>query len=204
MIGSLRGTLLARHGAELTIEVAGIGYRCAASPGLVAAGGELGDELFCLVHHHLREDAQTLYAFATEDERELFEVLIGAHGVGPALAMAILGVHSPGELARAVAADDLAALCLVPGVGKKTAARLLIELKSRLDVGSFDVGTVPGGDADGGASGEPVASAKADVRSALGELGYSADEANRAVAALPAGDNPAELLRAALAHLAGD
>lgn len=167
-------------------------------------GGELGDELFCWVHHHLREDAQTLYAFATEDERELFEVLIGAHGVGPALAMAILGVHSPGELARAVAADDLAALCLVPGVGKKTAARLLIELKSRLDVGSFDVGTVPGGDADGGASGEPVASAKADVRSALGELGYSADEANRAVAALPAGDNPAELLRAALAHLAGD
>ena len=202
MIGSLRGTLLARHGAELTIEVAGIGYRCAASPGLVATGGELGDEQFCWVHHHIREDAQTLYAFATEDERELFEVLIGAHGVGPALAMAILGVHSPGELARAVAADDLAALCLVPGVGKKTAARLLVELKNRLDVGSFDTAAVPGGDAEG-APGEPVASAKADVRSALGELGYSADEINRAVATLPAGDNPAELLRAALAHLAG-
>ncbi len=201
MIGSLRGTLLARNGAELTIEVSGIGYRCAASPGLTATGGELGDEQFCWVHHHIREDAQTLYAFATEDERQLFEVLIGAHGVGPALAMAILGVHSPGELARAVAADDLAALCLVPGVGKKTAARLLVELKNRLDVGSFDT-TAPSGDAPH-AAGEPVASAKADVRSALGELGYTADEVGRAVAALPAGDNPAELLRAALAFLAG-
>lgn len=204
MIGSLRGTLLARQGAELTIEVCGIGYRCAASPGLATIGGEVGDELFCWVHHHIREDAQTLYAFASEDERQLFEVLIGAHGVGPALAMAILGVHSPGELAQAVAADDLAALCLVPGVGKKTAARLLVELKNRLDVGSFEgrVSSMP--DSDGsGHGGDPATLAKADVRSALGELGYSADEANRAVAALPAGDNPAELLRAALAHLAG-
>ena len=95
MIGSLRGTLLARRGAEFTIEVAGVGYRCAASPGLTGAAGEEGAELFCWIHHHIREDAQTLYAFATEDERQLFEALIGAHGVGPALAMSILGVHSP-------------------------------------------------------------------------------------------------------------
>ncbi|MCB1028011.1 MAG: Holliday junction branch migration protein RuvA, partial [Microthrixaceae bacterium] len=137
MIGSLRGTLLARRGAELTVEVGGIGYRCAASPGLAGSAGEEGAELFCWVHHHIREDAQTLYAFVSEDERQLFEALIGAHGVGPALAMSILGVHSPVDLARAVAADDVQALCLVPGVGKKTAARLLIELKTKLDL-SFD------------------------------------------------------------------
>ena len=203
MIGSLRGTLLARRGAELTVEVGGIGYRCAASPGLAGSAGEEGAELFCWVHHHIREDAQTLYAFVSEDERQLFEALIGAHGVGPALAMSILGVHSPVDLARAVAADDVQALCLVPGVGKKTAARLLVELKSRLDVGTFD-GVPASVDANEGApAGDPIAAARADVRSALGELGYSAEEANRAVATLPDGSDSAELLRAALAHLAG-
>lgn len=203
MIGSLRGTLLARRGAELTVEVGGVGYRCAASPGLTAKAGEEGDKLFCWVHHHIREDAQTLYAFATEDERQLFEALIGAHGVGPALAMSILGVHSPVDLARAVAADDVAALCLVPGVGKKTAARLLVELKSRLDVGSFDSAPPTGDPTQQSAAGDPVASARADVRSALSELGYSPDEVNNAVAALPESDNSGDLLRAALAHLAG-
>ncbi|MEZ5381028.1 MAG: Holliday junction branch migration protein RuvA [Microthrixaceae bacterium] len=203
MIASLRGTLLLRRGAELTVEVAGVGYRCNASPALAGKAGEVGDELFCWVHHHIREDAQTLYAFLSEDERQLFEALIGAHGVGPALAMAILGVHGPAELARAVAADDVAALCLVPGVGKKTAARLLVELKSRLEVGSFEDTPVAVGAPGSTVSGDPVATAKADVRSALGELGYSAEEANRAVVGLPDSDDSAELLRAALAHLAG-
>ncbi|MGB3030343.1 MAG: Holliday junction branch migration protein RuvA [Candidatus Microthrix parvicella] len=203
MIGSLRGTLLARRGAEFTIEVAGVGYRCAASPGLTGAAGEEGAELFCWIHHHIREDAQTLYAFATEDERQLFEALIGAHGVGPALAMSILGVHSPLALARAVAADDVAALCLVPGVGKKTAARLLVELKSRLDVGSFDSSPTVDGSGPDVSDADSVSSARADVRSALAELGYSADETNQAIAALPEGDNSGDLLRAALGFLAG-
>ena len=105
------------------------------TPGTNTALGLLGDDVFVHVHHHVREDAQTLYGFATRDERVCFEALIGAHGVGPSLALAILSVHSPMQLRAALASDDVAALCLVPGVGKKTAARLLVELKSRLDLG---------------------------------------------------------------------
>src|SRR5690606_10863321 len=130
--------------------------------------GELGDEVFCWVHHHQREDAVTLYGFASKDERVCFEALIGAHGVGPALAMAILSVHSPVALARVVAEDDIAALCLVPGVGKKTAQRLLLDLKSRLSVP--DLGDSPA--VTGAASAGSATSAKADVRDALVGLGY--------------------------------
>ena len=111
------------------------------SPTTVVALGELGDEAFVWVHHHVREDAETLYGFPTRDEKVTFEALLGAHGVGPSMALAILSVHAPAALVRILADDDVAALCLVPGVGKKTAARLLVELKSRLDVP--DTGVVP-------------------------------------------------------------
>ena len=135
MIGSLRGTLLDRSlTGEILVEVNGVGYRVQAGPATSARLGDLGGEVFAWVHHHVREDADTLYGFATKDERDAFEALLGAHGVGPALAMAILSVHPPVNLARVLADDDVAALCLVPGVGKKTAARLLIELKAKLDV----------------------------------------------------------------------
>src|SRR3546814_2772421 len=88
------------------------------SPTTAVSLGDVGDEVFCWIHHHSREDATTLYGFATKDERMCFEALIGAHGVGPALALAILSIHSPAALARILAEDDLAALCLVPGVGR--------------------------------------------------------------------------------------
>ena len=134
MIGSLRGTLLDRGPGEVLVEVGGIGYRVTVTPGTSVALGEVGDEVFVHVHNHVREDAVTLYGFATRDERACFEALIGAHGVGPSLALAILSVHSPAQLRLALASDDVAALCMVPGVGKKTAARLLVELKSKLDL----------------------------------------------------------------------
>src|SRR5690606_25894488 len=130
MIGSLRGTLLDRTTTgEVLVEVGGVGYRVQLAPVSSIAIGELGAEVFVHVHHHVREDAQTLYGFRSRDERVAFEALLGAHGVGPALALAILSVHGPDALRQVVADGDLDALCLVPGVGKKTGQRLLMELK---------------------------------------------------------------------------
>ena len=90
MIGSLRGTVVDRHGLELLVEVGGVGYRLQTTPQTVVGLGDPGDEVFLWVHHHIREDAQALYGFATRDERNVFEVLIGTHGVGPSLGLAIL------------------------------------------------------------------------------------------------------------------
>ncbi len=200
MIGTLRGTLLDRGAAEITVEAAGVGYRVTVSPTTAVAVGDIGGEVFCWVHHHQREDAVTLYGFATKDERTCFEVLIGAHGVGPALALAILSVHSPLALARVVADDDLGALCLVPGVGKKTAQRLLIDLSSRLTVPAID-----GLDATtGAASPRDGGGARADVRDALAGLGYSEAEIRDVMADLDHQDDTdaGALLRDALQRLA--
>lgn len=205
MIGSLRGTLLDRTATgEVLIEVAGVGYRVTVSATTALTLGEPGDEVFLHVHHHIREDAQTLYGFVTRDERACFEALLGAHGVGPSLALAILSVHDPSGLARVLADDDLAALCLVPGVGKKTAARLLVELKSRLDVPSFDAATSGGTSAgSGGGNGTSAGrSARADVRDALANLGYGPDEVSSVLRELPDDGEPSELLRVALQRLA--
>ena len=185
MIGSLRGLLIDRSiTGELLVEVSGVGYRVQAGPVTAAQLGDLQGEVFVWIHHHVREDADTLYGFASKAERDAFEALLGAHGVGPSLALAILSVHPPTALARVLADDDVAALCLVPGVGKKTAARLLVELKSRLDV---PIDGVPAGLDDDGAP-SPTGSTLADVRDALAELGYGPDEIAEATRELPDGD----------------
>jgi Holliday junction DNA helicase RuvA len=200
VIGSLRGVLLDRSTTgEILIEVGGIGYRIQAGPATAARLGDIDTEVFVWVHHHLREDASTLYGFASRGERDTFEALLGAHGVGPAMALAILSVHPPANLARILADDDVAGLCLVPGVGKKTAARLLIELKSRLDLPQGDPSAAL---AAVGGTGDPVpASARADVRDALAGLGYSVDEIAEATRELPDAD-PGAMLREALRRLA--
>lgn len=198
MIGSLRGELLDRTLAgEVLVEVGGVGYRIVVSPATAVAIGEVGATVFVHVHHHIREDAQTLYGFATRDERIAFEALLSAHGVGPALALAILSIHPPAALARVLADDDLAALCLVPGVGKKTAQRLLVELKSKLDIPDLDAGTRSGGDA-----GSAAPSVRSDVTDALAGLGYGPDEIRDAIRDLPADGDPSVLLREALKRLA--
>jgi holliday junction DNA helicase RuvA len=197
MIGSLRGTLLDRWGTgEVLIEVAGVGYRVTVTPTTVVELGDPGAEVFVHVHHHLREDAQTLYGFLTRDERDCFEALLGAHGVGPGLALAILSVHGPSALAIVVADDDVDALCLVPGVGKKTAARLLIELKSRLSVPVLEStsGRAP--------TRTGPTSARSDVRDALSNLGYQPDEVAAVVRDLPDDGDVSDLLKAALQRLA--
>jgi Holliday junction DNA helicase RuvA len=192
VIGSLRGRLIDRGADEILVEVGGVGYRVTVTPATVVAIGDLGDEVFVNVHHHVREDAQTLYGFPTRDERACFEVLIGTHGVGPALALAILSVHSPESLRRTLADDDVASLCLVPGVGRKTAARLLVELKSRLEVPDLDLSVV----SPAPAGAEP--NVRADVREALSGLGYGPDEIRAALADLDDEADPAIALKHAL------
>ena len=190
MIGSLRGEVLERAlDGTVLVEVQGVGYQVIVSPRTL---GELepGTSAFLYVHHHIREDAQTLYGFLQRDERATFQILIATHGVGPAMAMAILATHPPAALVDVVADADLAALTLVPGVGKKTAERLLVELKSRLSVPMLDpVGAVG---ADGGSS--PIA----DVREALAGLGYASEEIREALRELPATADAPSLLRDAL------
>lgn len=208
MIGSLRGSLLDRSGTEVTVEVGGVGYRLQTTPATSGALGAEGAEVFVWVHHHIREDAQTLYGFHTREERDTFEALIGTHGVGPSLGLAILSTLSPYSLRLALATDDLASLCMVPGVGKKTAQRLLVELKSRLELGDLDLRAISDGDAtpiagrgEAGVVGVDP-SAHQDVREALANLGYSTDEIARAFKALPPDGEASTLLRQALQALA--
>ena len=201
MIGSLRGQLLARSpDAELLVEVSGIGYRLQATPRTAAAAAQMGSEVFLHVSHVVREDAQTLYGFSTLDERRTFEALVGARGVGPTLALSILAVHHPDALRRAVAADDVDMMCLVPGVGTKTAVRLLVELKSRLHLPEADA---PPGPDDTATVPTAHDNARTDVRAALDGLGYGTEEIKGVLAELPAGDDAGRLLREALRRLAG-
>jgi Holliday junction DNA helicase RuvA len=199
MIGSLRGRLLDRGAdGELLIEVGGVGHRVQVTPSTSVTIGELDGEVFVHTHHAVREDSETLYGFATIAERRVFESLISAHGVGPALGLAILSVHGPDALRRAVAEDDVAALCLVPGVGKKTAARLVMELKSKLDLPEGEIAVPSGDSGQASASGD----SRADVRTALEGLGYGADEIHAVLVDLPTEGDVGGLLKDALRRLA--
>ena len=199
MIGSLKGTFAARPAdSEVIVEVGGVGYRLTVSTPTAASLGAVGSEVCLHVHTHVREDAIVLYGFLHDDERRCFEVLLGAHGVGPALALAILSQLSPAALTTALLEEDAGALCAVPGVGRKTAARLLIDLRSRLDLPDFSI-------AGPTAASTPAGVARAEVRAALVELGYGPDEIRGALdRAGPdeTEDSVEELLRGALRELA--
>ena len=189
MIGSLRGSVLERTSeGEVLLEVGGVGYLVTVSS-RVLAELEPGTSVFLYVHHHIREDAQTLYGFASRDDRSTFQALIGTHGIGPALAVAILATHPPAALFDVVSNNDATALTLVPGIGKKTAQRLIIELRDRLSVPVLDSG-------DG-----TSVSAVADVRDALAGLGYGTDEIRDVLRELPTSGDSATLLRDALKML---
>ncbi len=208
MIGSLRGTVLERKATEVLLEVGGVGYRVQLTGAAIARVPLGGGELFVFVHHHIREDHQSLYGFLTAAERDCFESLISAHGVGPSLAMAVLSVHKPDQLVQILADGDVAALCLVPGVGKKTAARLLVELRAKLDVDSFLAGSVQVGRLPTGGGVAAGESPRMVVRQALGELGYNPDEIRAALDGLATEQDgealdEASLLRLALLRLAG-
>lgn len=191
MIGSLRGTVIERvPSTELLVEVSGVGYYCTVTTSTFAEM-EPGVAVFLHVHHHIREDAQTLFGFVSRVERDTFEVLVATHGVGPTMAMAILSTYSPAALTTIVASGDQAALTVVPGVGKKTAERLMVELKSRLNV---DTASSTG-------DGTGVVSASADVREALATLGYGAEEVRDVMRQIDTASGSETMLRDALALL---
>ena len=191
MIGSLRGTVLERSPTgEALLEVGGVGYRVLVPLGALPAL-EPGGLVFLFTHHHVRDDAIVLYGFPSREERDTFEVLLAAAGVGPTLALKILSVHGPLALQRAVADQDLDALTLVPGVGKRTAERLLVELRARLDV------PVPSSFGDVvDADGRPPT--RAQVREALTGLGYGPEEVRETLTRLPEAGSVEDLLREAL------
>ncbi len=206
MIGLLRGAVVLRSAeGEVIIDVGGVGYRVAVTPATAAAlvvGGGAGAEATLYVHTHVREDAIVLYGFVHDDERRCFEVLLGSHGVGPALALAIMAVLSPAALSTAVLEEDLDTLCTVPGVGRKTAARLLIELKSRLDLPDLSLSGARGTGADGAGTSGTSRTSRTEARAALLELGYAPDEIRGALDGLRDDVGVEEMLRLALRELA--
>jgi holliday junction DNA helicase RuvA len=182
MIARLRGRISGRAGAGLIVDVNGVGYLVNATPSV----HRLGDgEVTIEVHTVVREDALQLYGFATADERELFEMLLGVNGVGPKVALAIVSGSTPAELRRAIARDDVKRFQAIPGIGLKTAQRVVLELKAKL-VG-LDIG-----DPD---------SRELTARDALVELGWSLLDAERALAEvdseLPIEEQVRHALRAA-------
>jgi holliday junction DNA helicase RuvA len=163
VIARLRGTVAARSAAGLLIEVGGVGYLVAATP-RVNAG--VGEETTVETYLHVREDALQLYGFATGEERELFELLLAVSGIGPKVALAIVSGSPPAELRRAIAREDLARFEAIPGIGRKTAQRVVMELRDKL------VGPVVDGVA-------PVEGFEA--RDALVSLGWTVIDAERAL-----------------------
>ncbi len=192
MIGSVRGTILERSPAgEVVIETGGVGYRVLVPVSTIPTL-ELDAPAFLFTHLHVRDDTMVLYGFSTRDQRQTFEALLGASGVGPKLALAVLSVLDPGALRRALVDDDEAALTAIPGVGPRTAKRLLLELKTRLDVPELDLAE-PAGDG---------VSARTEVRAALAELGYGADEIRAVLARVDESGATETMLREALRLLA--
>jgi len=189
---------------EVIVDVAGVGYRVTVTPAtaatLITAGSAIEASLF--VHTHVREDAIVLYGFVHDDERRCFEVLLGSHGVGPALALAIMAVLSPAALSTAVLEDDIETLCTVPGVGRKTAARLLIELKSRLDLPDLSLESGSTSLSGAGQGDRASRTSRAEARAALSELGYAPEEIRGALDGLRDDVGVEEMLRLALRELA--
>jgi Holliday junction DNA helicase RuvA len=183
VIARLRGRVVGRSGQGLVVDVGGVGYLVHATPSVQRLGdGEIAIE----IHTVVREDALQLYGFATADERELFELLLGVNGVGPKVALAIVSGSTPAELRRAIARDDVKRFQAIPGIGLKTAQRVVLELKEKLPL--VDVAAAESGDLT--------------ARDALVELGWTLVDAERALAAVDPGLPVAEQVRHALRQAA--
>jgi holliday junction DNA helicase RuvA len=173
MIGLLRGRLLEKRPNQVILDIGGVGYLVAVPLSTFAALGELHAEVTLLIHTHVREDALALYGFLSQREKHLFELLLGASGVGPSLALKILSGMNVEELVPAIRTGDLARLTKIPGVGRKTAERMVVELKDKLEAVVVE--------AEKPAPASP-AGVEADVKSALINLGYDERTADSAVA----------------------
>jgi Holliday junction DNA helicase RuvA len=196
VIAGLSGTLRAvdpvgESGAEVMIDVGGVGYEVVVGARCAAGLPPIGSPVDLAISTYVREGAITLFGFPDREERRLFALLITAHGVGPALGLAILGSLSPQALVRAVGSGDVEMLTVVPGVGKKTAQRLVIELSERL--GTFRPAVPVGNDADHG---------DADIREALTALGFTTEDCRSVLGRIPEEGTIEERLRLALRELA--
>jgi len=195
MIGSLRGKLIEKRPNLVLIDVGGVGYQVVIPLSTFASLGALHSESTLLIYTHVREDQLALYGFFTAREKHCFELLISASGVGPSLALKILSGMSLEELIPAIRKGDLAQLVRIPGVGRKTAERMVVELRDKLAV------------VDVPQAGKPTTRSQleSDVASALVNLGYDARSVDSAIekAGVKAGGNFEELLRAALQILGG-
>jgi len=190
MIGSLRGRIASKTPPQLTLDVGGIGYELEVPLSTFFHLPAVGEDVRLLTHLVVREDAHTLYGFATEEERRLFRSLIKVSGVGPKIGLALLSGISVTAFAECVQREDIAALTRVPGVGRKTAERLIVEMRDRLAAPEAS----PGAAAAGG-----PASAEAEAYDALVALGYRPAEATRLLKeAGPGTHSTEELIRRAL------
>jgi Holliday junction DNA helicase RuvA len=192
MIGKLSGTLLEKSPPQVLIDCGGVGYEVDVPMSTFYGLPHLGEKVALLTHFVVREDAQLLYGFATATEREAFRQLIKVSGVGPRMALSLLSGMSVAELAQAVTAQEAGRLVKVPGIGKKTAERLLLELKGKLGA---DLGALAGG-------GLLLGDAHGDIQQALIALGYNEKEAAAALKALPADVGVSEGIKLALRALA--
>jgi len=173
MIAGLHGTLESLGSDWAIINVGGIGFQVYMPTSTLSSLGKIGDEVHLYTHLHLREDNATLYGFATDDELRFFQTLLGVSGLGPKLALAMLSAMSIDKLTMAIATGSVDLLTVIPGIGKKVADRLILELKDKIAAGWV---TTPAAQ---------LAEANTDVLAALTSLGYSVAEATRAVATLP-------------------
>lgn len=190
MIGRLNGLLLEKHPPWLLLDVNGVGYELEVPMSTFYHLPAVGEKAVLLTHFAVREDAQVLYGFLTRKEREAFRLLIRISGVGPRLALAVLSGLSVDELAQAVATQEIGRLTRIPGIGRKTAERLLLELKGKL------ANALPS------APGAAVASVTREALDALLALGYSDKEADLALKRLPPNLSLEETIRQALKLLA--
>jgi Holliday junction DNA helicase RuvA len=174
MIGQLRGRLTDKRPNQILVDVGGVGYLVQVPLSTYAALGELHAEVTLLIHTHVREDAFALYGFLSSREKHFFEMLLSASGVGPSLALKILSGMSVEELIPAIRNGDLVRLTKIPGVGRKTAERMVVELKDKLDAVTVESAERP--------AASSAAGIEADVVSALVNLGYDARTAEAAVA----------------------
>ncbi len=188
MIGRLRGTLAGVNGDRVIIDVAGVGYEVHVPTRAVRDLPSVGEEAVLHTHLHVREDALTLFGFPSERELSTFKLLIGAQGIGPKVGLAMLSTLDADGVAVAIADEDLTALASVPGIGKRTAQKIVIELKPKFT--AVEVGGVGGG-------------GLTDLRLALGQLGYTDAEVADVIPDIDSSASTEEQLRSALRSLGG-
>lgn len=186
MIGRLRGSLVHRGTDNVVVDVGGVGYVVTVTPRTLSDLPHVGEDVVLHTHLHVREDQLALFGFATAGDKDVFGILLGVSGVGPKVAMAIVSTFSFEQLQVAVASDDVAALTQVPGIGKRSAQKLLLELKPRFDVADATI------EASGPMS---------EVREALVGLGYGPDEIRSTLSDMPSDLSVEDLLRRALQTL---